>query len=204
MRSVFVGFIAAIGFSGLALAQEASAPPTPAITPEVPAPAPVPETAPAPVVTLPTSGVGAQVIAVLDNVCRPAINGGNLDAVAKAAGYKKKKDGWLGILGAKPYTVSLSFAGSNPKVCDFWIDYPVGTDQGLIEGLSAWTFLHNPSLQPQRNDEYKTDLIRRTFSWDASTADGGLVAMVFIRERKLDGTSTSKTGERAHILYQIP
>lgn len=202
MRSVFVGILAAIGISGFAQAQEASVAPAPAAPPEAAPPAP-PE-APAPVVSLPTSGTGAQVISVLDSVCRPSINNGNLDAVAKAAGYKKKKDGWLGVLGTKPYTVMLSFAGSNPKVCDFWIEYPVGTDQNLIEGLSAWAFLHNPSLQPQRNDEYKTDLTRRTFSWDAATPDGGLIAMVFVRERKLDGSPTSKIGERAHILYQIP
>jgi hypothetical protein len=187
----------------------ATATPAPAAAPAdgtaAPAPAQAAEAPPAPPPpVLPTSGDGYEVIQVLNTVCEPGVKAGDLDARAKAAGFKKTRDGWVRTLGAKPYTVKIDFFSvANPNVCIMTLDYAAGGAQPIIDGLNTWAYLHEPFMQLYRNDEYNTDLLRRTISWEHVGDNGASTGLVFVGEKKPDGTAVNKIGDHADLRFQI-
>lgn len=182
--------------------QPAAAATTALIAPATAAP---PAPPPPPVVTLPTAGDGAALIGLLQSVCAPAVVGGNLDALAKASGLKKNRDGaWVGVFGAKPFSVTVFPAGSNPNACNLSIDHVQGGAQPLVDGLIAWAYLHQPALQLYRNDEVVADdFKRRTISWEYLAPDGGSVGLVFVGLKKPDGSAVSKVGDRSTLIFQV-
>ncbi|MDB5431578.1 MAG: hypothetical protein JWP35_2694 [Caulobacter sp.] len=162
------------------------------------------EPPPPPTPVLPTSGDGYEVIQVLQTICEPGVKGGNVDALAKANGFKKGKLGWTKVLGAKPYSITVDFYSvANPTVCTLTLDYATGGAQTIIDGLTAWTYLHEPFMHLYRNDEYNTDLLRRTISWEHVGENGGSTGLVFVGEKKSDGSPVSKVGDRASLRFQI-
>lgn len=155
---------------------------------------------------LPTSGDGYEVIKILDAICVPTTQGQNLDTLAKANGFKKTKDGWVKQLGAKPYTVRLDFYSTvNPNVCRMTLDYATGGVQPIIDALSTWAYRHEPYMKLYRNDEYNDPgYVARTISWeDADPTDGKITGLVFLGKKKLDGSSYSKVGDQADLLFQV-
>ena len=187
-----------------------AAPTDPAAQPAAPAdataqpPAAPEQPAPPPPPVLPTSGNGYEVIQVLNTVCEPGVKAGDLDARAKAAGFKKTREGWVRTLGAKPYTIKMEFFSvANPNVCVLTLDYATDGAQGIVDGLNAWAYLHEPFMQLYRNDEYKTDNLRRTISWEHVGEGGASTGLVFVGEKKADGTALSKVGDRATLRFQI-
>jgi hypothetical protein len=116
MRLAVSSIILAVGFATVVNAQEQSAAPAAASPP--PAEAPAPEAAP-PAPSLPTTGNGAEAIAVLEKICKPSVRGEKLDVLAKANGYKlnRREGTWTRQLGAeKGYSIILFPAGSNKGV----------------------------------------------------------------------------------------
>jgi hypothetical protein len=154
---------------------------------------------------LPTAGDGFEVIQALNTICVPSAKGGNSDALAKANGYKKNRDGyWVKVLGAKPYTITIDpYSTTNPGVCVMSLDYVTGGAQVIVDALSAWAYLHEPWMKQYRNDEYTTDIVRRTLSWEHVGDNDASTGLVFIGEKKADGTPLSKVGDRANLRFQI-
>jgi hypothetical protein len=205
--------------STVAIAQEQTAP-VPAPAPEQ-APAPAPVDPAAPVVAAPpaaeappayvepvrgpitTDPISLQLYAVLDKVCKPAVIGGDFDALAKAAGLKKKKQLWTLDLG-KPYSLILDNPGSNKNVCAITIQYAQGPDQAqaLATALHDWaTWENKPQLRLIRNDQViGSDFKRFTVSWDDAWAEGK-AGLVYMRLKKLDDSSVGKNFEQARVLY---
>lgn len=169
--------------------------------PAAPAEPPPP---PPPPPTLPSSGDGFEIIQVLNNVCEPGVKAGDLDARAKANGFKKTRDYWVKPLGAKPYVIKLEFFSvANPNVCIMHVEFATGAAQPIVDGLTTWAYLHEPYMQNYRNDEYKQDLLRRTISWEHVGENGASTGLVFSIEKNPDGTSMSKVGDAARISFQI-
>jgi len=213
--------------STAAVAQEQTAPApaavpaaAPAQTP-VPAPAADPAATPAPAApaapaaeappaytepTRPpptTDPVALKLLGILDSICKPAVVGGDFQALVKAAGLKKKKEQWFLDLG-KPYQLYLDNPGSNKNVCTITIEYAQGDAQAqaLANALHDWaTWENSPQLRLIRNDQtVGSDFRRFTVSWDDNWA-GGHAGLVYMRLKKLDETSVGKNFERAQILY---
>lgn len=193
-----------------ALAQMAPAPTAPADPAAAPAPAveaPAAGTAPAyvePTRPAPTTDpVSLQLLSILDKVCKPAVVGGDFQALVKAAGLKKKKEQWFLDLG-KPYQLYLDNPGSNKNVCTITIEYAQGDvqAQALATALHDWaTWENSPQLRLIRNDQtVGSDFRRFTVSWDDNWA-AGHAGLVYMRLKKLDETSVGKNFERAQILY---
>lgn len=214
----------ALGAVSTAVAQEQTAPaapaPTaapaaPAQTPATPAPADqaVPPVAAPPAGTEPayvepvrppptTDPVSLQLLGVLDKVCKPAVVGGDMPSLAKAAGMKKKKEQWVMDIG-KPYMIAIDNPGSNKNVCTVTINYAQGDAQAqaLANALHDWaTWENKPQLRLIRNDLTVSDVKRLTVSWDDAWADGR-AGLVYMRLKKLDDSSIGKNFEQAQILY---
>ena len=189
-------------------AQTPAAPATPGdamtATPTVPAPA----AGAAPEYVAPTRGpptadpVSIQLLSVLDSVCKPAVVGGDFQALVKAAGMKKKKEQWVKDIG-KPYQIAVDNPGSNKNVCTVTIQYAQGDAQAqaLANALHDWaTWENKPQLRLIRNDLTVSDVKRLTVSWDDAWADGH-AGLVYMRLKKLDDSSIGKNYEQAQVLY---
>ena len=229
MRLALASLIAFGMVSTAAVAQEQTAP-APAAVPapapaQAPAPAPADPAAPVdpaatPVVAAPaadaapayvepvrppptTDPVSLQLLAVMDKVCKPAVVGGDFNALAKAAGLKQKKKLWTLDLG-KPYSIVLDDPGSNKNVCAATLQYAQGDAQAqaLATALHDWaTWENSPQLRLIRNDQtVGSDFRRFTVSWDDNWA-AGHAGLVYMRLKKLDETSVGKNFEQARILY---
>lgn len=149
-----------------------------------------------------TDPVSLQLLGVLDKVCKPAVVGGDMPSLAKAAGMKKKKEQWVMDIG-KPYLIAVDNPGSNKNVCTVTIQYAQGDAQAqaLANALHDWaTWENKPQLRLIRNDLTVSDVKRLTVSWDDAWADGH-AGLVYMRLKKLDDTSIGKNYEQAQILY---
>jgi hypothetical protein len=149
-----------------------------------------------------TDPVSLQLLGVLDKVCKPAVVGGDMPSLAKAAGLKKKKEQWVMDIG-KPYLIAVDNPGSNKNVCTVTIQYAQGDAQAqaLANALHDWaTWENKPQLRLIRNDLTVSDVKRLTVSWDDAWADGH-AGLVYMRLKKLDDTSIGKNYEQAQILY---
>ncbi|KQY95771.1 hypothetical protein ASD21_04470 [Caulobacter sp. Root1455] len=149
-----------------------------------------------------TDPVSLQLLGVLDKVCKPAVVGGDVPSLAKAAGMKKKKEQWVMDIG-KPYLIAVDNPGSNKNVCTVTIQYAQGDAQAqqLANALHDWaTWENKPQLRLIRNDLTVSDVKRLTVSWDDAWADGH-AGLVYMRLKKLDDSSIGKNFERAQILY---
>jgi hypothetical protein len=213
-----------------AFAQDAAAPPAPpapaaappaastapadATAPAAPAPAAAPQVAaapPEPPPVLPTTGDGAVVVGLLNNVCKPLVAGGDFEKLVKA--QRMKQDGktgeWILPLSQKPYQIAMTNPGANNKgLCDMRIRYAVGYDQPIIEALNIWRFLQNPQLHGQRNEQANyPDVQRVTTTWDNwenQMLDGKMIGLVLVQLNKLDGTPNINAGyDEAIVKFQI-
>ncbi len=170
-----------------------SASPTPEAAPEPPPPAP-----PGP----PTDPTAIKLLSTLDQICIPAVEGGNLDKLAKSGGFRKNSDGNYVNKGAGFQLTLLAF-GSNPDTCHVDIIAPVDPQapaRPLVVALHNWaTSGHGFSLY--RNDKNtQTGQEITTRSWELT--DGGKYkALVLTTYRKADGTPAMGNRETSTMLY---
>jgi hypothetical protein len=184
---------------------------TPGATPQAPgptaAPAPAAQAAPAaPAPTLPTTGDGAAVLSVLEQICVPAVRGQALDQLARSAGFKNnKRDGtWTKPLGAdRAYTITLLSQGANKDVCQAEIHFAVGQEAPIVSALNVWSFLHQPELILQANyvavDADGVQRVRK--SWENLEAHSS-TAVNFTTERKPDGSPLNPRYDLGKLYYQ--
>lgn len=179
----------------------------PASSPQAPAgstqAAPQPDAAVAP--TLPTTGDGAAVLNILQKVCVPAVKGGSLDDLAKAAGMKKdrKSGGWMiGVDADRNHSITVQAQGSNKNVCQADIRYAIGQEKPIVTALNVWAFLHQPDMPLQRNDFIVgADGVKRiTLSWEYYT-DKESTGLVLVQQKKPDGSPLDARYDSATMLY---
>ena len=208
MRLAVSSLILAAGIATAAHAQEPAAQPAAAPVPEVatpPAPAPVEPAPPPP--TLPTTGHGAEAIAILEKICKPSVRGEKLDVLAKANGFKlnRRAQTWSRQLGPeKGYSVILFPAGSNKGTCLTELRYPMGQDAEVAKALNVWAFIHQPPLDPTANYTQPQDpdgLKRVRRSWEYLTATDS-IGLNFSTVRKADDTPLSAKFDTATMQYQ--
>lgn len=214
MRLAVSSLILAAGLATAAHAQpETAAQPAPAAAPPaavapaaVETPAPPAEPAPPPP-TLPTTGSGAEAIAILEKICKPSVRGEKLDVLAKANGFKlnRREQTWSRQFGPeKGYSVILFPPGSNKGVCLTELRYPMGQDAEVAKALNVWAFVHQPPLDPTANYTQPQDpdgLKRVRRSWEYLTANDS-IGLNFSTVRKPDDTPLNPKFDTATMQYQ--
>jgi hypothetical protein len=190
----------------------AAAPATPA-PPAVDTTAPATSAAPAAEAppTLPTTGDGATIIAVIEKLCVPLVRGGNLDDIAKANaatfGLKKNRrdNTWQMPLGTgnKDYNITFAQPGVNKDVCRGEVHYALNQDKPIVEALNIWSFLHQPELILQANYvEVDGDGVKRVRkSWEHFDSQTS-TAVNFSTWTKPDDSSLNAKFSTGEIYYQ--
>jgi hypothetical protein len=186
-------------------AATAPAPPAPpSAAPEAaPAPTDTTEAAPPPP-TPPTDPTAIAVLSVLQNVCIPAANGGDLSKVAKTAGYRKNGDGnW--VLRQHDFTLIVDDPGSNPTQCHVELTHPVIADspgKPIIIALNDWAGIEN-GWSLYRNDKHVESGTEYTIrSWTIDQ-DGKVQSLAFTTLRKPDGTPMRGDTDTSQMLYAV-
>jgi hypothetical protein len=181
----------------------ATASPSEAVVPAVQAPPPAPVVeappAPPPAPAVPTDPTTLQVLNVMESVCKPLVQGGDLAALTKPLRFKKKRDVYTLAL-AKPAAITVRPPGSNDNVCMLEITHAVRGDQPMTVALHDWAIARGYTLY--RNDEFTTDLKRHTRSWEL-TADGKTEALVLVTTRKPDGSPMVRNADTSTLMYSV-
>lgn len=177
-------------------------PPAPAVVeaPPFQAPAPAVVEVPPPPPPAPTDPTTIQVLSMLEQVCKPMVQGGDLQSIVKPLGFKKNRDGTWSLRLEKPYQITVLPQGVNKNVCDVDITHPVGGDAPLTVGIHNYAIARGYTLY--RNDEFTTDLKRHTRSWEL-TGNGKTEALVLVTEHNPDGSSVVKNADRSTLMYSI-
>lgn len=226
MRLALSSLIVAAGLATTVQAQDTTVQPAPPTAPPAAAPAAEAATVPpaavaAPVVapdvveepappppTLPTTGDAAELIAVIENICVPAVRGQKAVDLAKAHGFKLKRreQTWNKRLGEdnKNYEIIVYPQGSNQTVCIVDLHYAMGKDEEIAKALNVWSFIHEPPLDPTANYTQPQDpdgLKRVRRSWEYLTANES-IGLNFSTVRNPDGSSLSSKYDTATVQYQ--
>jgi hypothetical protein len=154
---------------------------------------------------LPTSGVGASVLSVLEKVCLPVVRKDQLVAdVGPSAGLKlnKRKNVFTAPLGQAPYSISVLPRGANEDVCNVEIRYPLGQGDEIAKALNIWTMHQQPELKMRRNDVAvgADGLQRTTLSWERAKGAGS-AGLVFVRTKRADGAPVEAGVGSATLLF---
>jgi hypothetical protein len=145
-------------------------------------------------------------IAMLDTltkVCMPAANGGDLNKLAKADGFRKSGDNWTYRQPGYSYTILPK--GSTPNACQVQLITPVDVEapvRPLVVAIHNWAALTN-GWTLVRNDKHVADGSEfTTRTWERH-ADGKDEALALTTTRKADGTQASRAGDTSELVYSI-
>ncbi len=170
-------------------APTAPAPPTAPAAPAVAA-APTPPAAP-------TDPVAVQLLNVLTQICPSATTGGNLEQLARAAGYRRNRDVYV----LRQPTFQISVRMIDPRTCEATAEYPAaaaGAPDAInptIVALHEWATANGYTLRdPFRNE---SDLRRDIRSWLGPSS-----AILLVTEKRLDGTPVLRNRDRSRLTLQ--
>ena len=211
MRLLLASLIAAVGVAPLAVAQTpppaapAAAPAqTPAPTPPAAAaPAPEAPPAPPPPPAPPTDPAAIAMLSTLDNVCVPALAGGDLSKLAKAGGYHKSGENY--VLHGRGFQFTILAPGSNPDQCHIDMTHPVDPEapaKPIVVALHNWAAVTR-GWSLYRNDKNVSgnqELTTRSWEHDET---GKHEALVITTYRHADGTPMQHSNETSTVIYSF-
>jgi hypothetical protein len=226
MRLALASLIALSGVAPAAWAQTAapaaapatatSAPAAPAPAPVAPAPAPTatppatdasaaapapaPEAPPAPPAP-PTDPVAIGVLSVLETVCMPLVDGGDINKLTKAAGFHKSGDNY--VLKQKTYQLTVEAQGSNPSQCHVDIVHPVDPEapaKPVVVALHNWAAVSRGWTLYRNDKNVMAGQEFTTRSWE-NDADGKHMGLVLTTIRKADGTPAGHGADTSEMIY---
>jgi hypothetical protein len=184
---------AATPLTTMPAAPTAAAPAPPAPPPPAPPPPPEP----------PTDPTAIGVLNVLEAVCIPVVNGGNLAQLAKAAGFRKSSDSF--VYKQHDYQLTILPLGSNPHQCHVDIIHPVDPEapaKPIVIALHNWAAVSR-GYSLYRND--KNVLGSQEFttrSWE-NDENGQHEALVLTTIRKADGSPSKGKNDTSEMIFSV-
>jgi hypothetical protein len=173
--------------------------PAPAASDTPPAP-PAPPPPPAP----PTDPAAIAVLDVLQKVCIPAANGGNLAQLAKADGMRKNNDMTFSLK-QKDFTLAIQNPGSNPNQCHVVVTHPADLEspgRPIIVALNDWAGVTNGWSLYRNDKNVQSGVQFTTRSWQLDW-NGTEQSLVFTTKRKPDGTPLHQNTDESELIYGV-
>lgn len=223
MRLKLAALAASLGVAPLALAQTAQTPPasagpapaapsapaaqTPAAAPAAqtpPAatpPAETPPPAPPPPPPPPTDPAAIAILDTIQNVCIPAVEGGNLDRIAKSRGYRKNDSGYS--RSGPGFKLNLLPPGSNPNQCHIDMTTPVtpeGPAAPIVVALHNWAAVESGWSLYRNDKNVEGDQQLTTRSWEHDDP-GKHEAMFITTYRHADGAPMRGNADNSTLVY---
>jgi hypothetical protein len=163
-------------------------------TPPAPPPPPAPPTDPAAIA----------VLDVLQKVCIPAANGGNLPQLAKADGMRKNNDMTFSLK-QKDFTLTIQNPGSNPNQCHVVVTHPADLEspgRPIIVALNDWAGVTNGWSLYRNDKNVQSGVQFTTRSWQLDW-NGTEQSLVFTTKRKPDGTPLHQNTDESELIYGV-
>ena len=174
-----------------------------AVAPVTPAPEPAAVQAPPAPPAPPTDPTAIALLNVLEQVCLPAANGGNLAQITKAAGFRKSGENF--VLKQPTYQFTVLAPGYNPTQCHVDLAHPIDPEapaKPLVIALHNWTVISRGWTLYRNDKNVAAGQEFTTRSWE-HTADGKVEAVVITTMRKADGTPSLKNADTSTLLYSV-
>jgi len=189
--------------AGTPAAPAATETPPPAAEPVSPPP---PPPAPPPPPPPPTDPTAIALLSVLQQVCIPSANGGNLPKLAKAAGYHKNGDNnWT--TRTRDYTITIEDPGANPTQCHVDVTHPLDLEspgRPIIVALNDWAGIERGWSLYRNDKNVDAGMQYTTRSWTHTNTDTNKVeSLVFYTQRKPDGTPLHAGVDTSQMAYAV-
>jgi hypothetical protein len=146
----------------------------------------------------------AAVMAVVTDVCLPLLRGAKVETVAKAAGLKNSRDGWMLPISGKQRIEIDPPGGANPHVCAATIIHDPSSGPAIVSALGDWSQMQAPALPPLKTQEKATGALYQltTSSWEGMAA-GGDLAVVYTEDKTLDGKPVAGALDQAALTVAL-
>jgi len=148
-------------------------------------------------------GAAAALVVVRD-ICLPILKGAKIDTVAKTAGLKNRRDGWVLPIAGKRHIELSPPGGSNPHVCEATVIHDPDAGAAILSALRGWASSHSPPLQATKIEQVASGAIYRltTSTWEGKTADGNL-AVVYAEDKTPDGKPVAGNLDQATLTVAL-
>ena len=148
---------------------------------------------------------GETIVAAVEKICLPLIDGQPLRTVASAAPGAVRDNVWTAALPNRGEVRVRPPSAANPKVCSASISFAPGGHAAFIAALDAWAAGHAPPLrQLRRRDQSRTgDLQYWISSWTGGGGNGRTINVVFTEQAELDGRPTDGGLMEAVLLVNV-
>ncbi|HEV7158291.1 MAG TPA: hypothetical protein VGN38_08050 [Caulobacteraceae bacterium] len=212
MRLAVASLIVTVCAAPLARAQTAPAAATPPAA-SAPAPSaipaqgappaaqpPAPATPPAPPPP-PTDPTAIAIIDTLQSICIPAVEGGNLDRLARSNGYRKSSDNY--VLKGRGFQLTLYPSGSNPTQCHIDVVspvYPEAPAAAIVVALHNWAAVERGWTLYRNDKSVDSGQQLTTRSWEHDDP-GKHEAMFITTYRRPDGAPMKGSADTSTLVY---
>lgn len=141
---------------------------------------------------------------MLQHICIPAANGGNLPQLAKAAGFRKNNDNnWT--IKTRDYAIVVEDPGSNPNQCHVDVTHPLDMEspgRPIIIALNDWVGIEGGWTLYRNDKNVQGAMQYTTRSWQHVT-DSKEEDLVFVTMRKPDGTPLKSGVDTSQMVYSV-
>jgi hypothetical protein len=151
----------------------------------------------------PTDPAAIALVSTLDNVCIPAVAGGDLAKLAKAAGFHSSGDNF--VEKRQGYQLTILAPGSNPTQCHVDVVHPIDPEapaKPIVVALHNWA-VDGRGWSLYRNDKSVTgaqELTTRSWEHDSPPNHEALVITTY---RKADGTPSQHSADTSTMIYSL-
>jgi len=205
---MLASLIAAVGVAPLALAQPTppAAPPTtmPPAAPSTPPPAaaaPEAPPPPPPPPPPPTDPAAIALLSTLEAVCVPAVEGGNLDKLAKSNGFRKSGENY--VMRGKGFQFTLLAPGSNPDQCHIDMVHPIDPEapaKPIVVALHNWAAVERGWTLYRNDKSVQGSQELTTRSWEHDDP-GKHEAMFITTYRHADSSPMQHSADTSTMVY---
>ena len=145
------------------------------------------------------AAIGPYLLAAIDKVCLPLIQGQKIKDVAQANGLRRSREDWL-LQGPGVERVVITIPSvANPTVCSMTVNYEIGQTDGVVAVMNNWAAAHNPPLAVL-SAGYAANPGVTGWSWELDIP-AQHVGLVFDAQKGADGKPVGKGFEVGTLLF---
>jgi hypothetical protein len=149
----------------------------------------------------PPDPTAVAIIDTLQSVCIPAVEGGNLDRLARSNGYHKSSD--IYVVKGRGFQLTLYPSGSNPTQCHLDIVspvYPEAPAAAIVVALHNWAAVERGWTLYRNDKSVDSGQQLTTRSWEHDDP-GKHEAMFITTYRRPDGEPMKGSADTSTLVY---
>jgi hypothetical protein len=149
---------------------------------------------------MPPAPSAAAAVMMLQSVCLPLVEGGNLRSIAKANHLRQEDGQWTLVIDHQRRLELDPPDPANPHVCGATIHHSVGAGPAIRQAVDDWARSRSPALAAVKVGQTSTgpSYLRTTSTWQGPTPNG-LVGVALSEEKTLSGEPVAGKLDQSEI-----